>query len=147
MAHKPVPPPKDLVAGLSHPYLWWRLRLQKRIVEGDREDLVGKITKLAESESRSFWQGAFLWFCGTRCLAGKNHWSSDGEWALVCQYDWAPPSGESKEFLPDEFVSGAEKVAGRQMAPSVLTSYASALGQSGYPSRAVKTYKDKEADG
>ena len=27
--HVKVDPPKDLVAGLSHPYLWWRLRSQK----------------------------------------------------------------------------------------------------------------------
>jgi hypothetical protein len=33
-------PTESLVAGLSHPYLWWRLRSQKRIVEGDGQDLV-----------------------------------------------------------------------------------------------------------
>jgi mono/diheme cytochrome c family protein len=149
--HKPVPPPKDLVAGLSHPYLWWRLRSQKRIVEGGRTDLVGEITKLAESANADpHGKVHALWtLAGLGALQEKTIGLAmeNGHWFV--SMTGLRLAGESKgvaDFFPDEFVPDAEKVAGRKVAPSVLTSYASDLGQSGYPSRAVKTYKDQEAD-
>ena len=149
--HKPVPPPKDLVAGLSHPYLWWRLRSQKRIVEGDRKDLVGEITKVAESaKADPHGKVHALWaLVGLGALQEKTIGLAieNGHWFV--SMTGLRLAGESKgvaDFFPDEFVPDADKIAGRKVAPSVLTSYASVLGQSGYPSRAVKTYKDKEAD-
>ena len=45
--HQPVAAPQGLVEGLSHPYLWWRLHSQKRIVEEQRTDLVADLIKLA----------------------------------------------------------------------------------------------------
>ena len=39
-----------------------------------------------------------------------------------------------------------EKISTRKEIPSTLASYAGLLSKSGYPSRAVKVYKDKEAD-
>jgi mono/diheme cytochrome c family protein len=149
--HKPVPPPTDLVAGLSHPYLWWRLRSQKRIVEGDRKDLVGEITKLAESaKADPHGKVHALWsLAGLGALQEKTIGLAmeNGHWFV--SMTGLRLAGESKgvaDFFPDEFVPAADQVAGRKVAPSVLTSYASALSQTGYPSRAVKTYKDKEAD-
>ena len=149
--HNPVPPPTDLVAGLSHPYLWWRLRSQKRIVEGNRKDLVGEITKLAENaKADPYGKVHALWaLVGLGALQEKTIVLAmeNGHWFV--SMTGLRLAGESKgvaDFFPDEFVPDANKVAGRKVAPSVLTSYASALGQSGFPSRAVKTYKDKEAD-
>jgi mono/diheme cytochrome c family protein len=58
-------------------------------------------------------------------------------------------AGESKgvaDFFPDEFKPSAEKISTRKEIPSTLASYAGLLSKSGYPSRAVKVYKDKEAD-
>jgi len=43
--HKTIDPPSDWLPVLSHPHLWWRLRSQKRIVEGDRQDLAGEECK------------------------------------------------------------------------------------------------------
>ena len=40
----------------------------------------------------------------------------------------------------------ADKIASRQEIPTALATYASLLSKSGYPKRAVKTYKDKEAE-
>ena len=57
-------------------------------------------------------------------------------------------AGESKgvaDFFPDSFKPLAAEVSKRE-APATLVSYSSGLFEKGYPSRAVKTYKDKEAD-
>ena len=48
-------------------------------------------------------------------------------------------------FFPDGFKPLANEVANRE-GPATLVSYSSLLNEKGYPSRAVKTYKDKEAD-
>jgi len=58
-------------------------------------------------------------------------------------------AGESKgvaDFFPDEFKHFAQKIKTRKEIPSTLASYAGLLSKSGYPSRAVKVYKDKEAE-
>jgi mono/diheme cytochrome c family protein len=112
---------------------------------------VGEITKLAESANADpHGKVHALWtLAGLGALQEKTIGLAmeNGHWFV--SMTGLRLAGESKgvaDFFPDEFVPDAEKVAGRKVAPSVLTSYASDLGQSGYPSRAVKTYKDQEAD-
>ena len=149
--HKKVERPKGLVAGLSHPYLWWRLRSQKRIVEGDRQDLAGAVRKLAEDKmANPHARVHALW-----ALAGLGKLKEETVQQAIGQKHWFVSmtglrlAGESKgvaDFYPDEFKVPANKVAGRKDIPVTLASYAGTLGLSGYPTRAVKTFKDKEAD-
>jgi mono/diheme cytochrome c family protein len=148
--HKKVDPPKNLVAGLSHPYLWWRLRSQKRIVEGDKTDMVPAVQKLAVDEkASSFGRVHALW-----TLAGLGKLDENSVRNAIQSDDWFLSmtglrlAGESKgvaDFFPDHFKPLASEVAQRK-APATLVSYSSGLSGKGYPSRAVKTYKDKEAD-
>ena len=149
--HKKIKAPDGLVAGLSHPYLWWRLRSQKRIVEGDRQDLVPEIQKLAEDKTENphgrvhaMWALAGL---GKLKEVTVSQAIEDKEWFV--SMTGLRLAGESKgvaDFFPDEFKPLAEKVASLQEIPSTLATYASLLSDSGYPKRAVKAYKDKEAD-
>jgi len=148
--HAKVNPPKNLVAGLSHPYLWWRLRSQKRIVEGDKTDLVPSVQKLAgDDKASSFGRVHALW-----TLAGLGKLDESSVRKAIRSDDWFLSmtglrlAGESKgvaDFFPDHFKPLAAEVSQRK-APATLVSYSSGLSAKGYPSRAVKTYKDKEAD-
>ena len=149
--HEKIKSPDGLVAGLSDPYLWWRLRSQKRIVEGDRQDLVPEIQKLAVDKTENphgrvhaMWALAGL---GKLKEVTVSQAIEDKEWFV--SMTGLRLAGESKgvaDFFPDEFKPLAEKVASLQEIPSTLATYASLLSDSGYPKRAVKAYKDKEAD-
>ena len=149
--HKTIDPPSDLVAGLSHPHLWWRLRSQKRIVEGDRQDLAGEVQKLADNKkAKAHARVHALW-----TLAGLGQLEEKTVRLAIEDKHWFVSmsglrlAGESKgvaDFFPDEFKILAEQVVDRKKVPTTLASYAGIISKSGYPSRAVKTYKDKEAD-
>ena len=149
--HEKIKAPDGLVAGLSHPYLWWRLRSQKRIVEGDRQDLVAEIQKLAEDKTENpYGRVHAMW-----ALAGLGKLTEESITKAIKEKHWFVSmtglrlAGESKgvaDFFPDEFKPFAEKVASSQEIPSILSTYAGLLSDSGYPKRAVKAYKDKEAD-
>ena len=149
--HEKIKAPDGLVAGLSHPYLWWRLRSQKRIVEGDRQDLVPEIQKLAEDKTENpYGRVHAMW-----ALAGLGKLKEVTVAQAIEDKEWFVSmtglrlAGESKgvaDFFPDEFKPSADKVALRQGIPSTLSTYAGLLSDSGYPKRAVKAYKDNEAD-
>ena len=149
--HKTIDPPSDLVAGLSHPHLWWRLRSQKRIVEGDRQDLAGEAQKLADNKkAKAHARVHALW-----TLAGLGQLEEKTVRLAIEDKHWFVSmsglrlAGESKgvaDFFPDEFKILAEQVVDRKKVPTTLASYAGIISKSGYPSRAVKTFKDKEAD-
>ncbi|MEC8012645.1 MAG: c-type cytochrome [Verrucomicrobiota bacterium] len=149
--HEKIKAPDGLVAGLSHPYLWWRLRSQKRIVEGDQKDFVDEIQKLAHNKTASpHGRVHAMW-----ALAGLGKLKESTVVQAIEDKDWFISmtglrlAGESKgvaDFFPDEFKSSAEKVFSRKNIQSVLASYAGLLSKSGYPSRSVNVYKDKEAD-
>jgi len=149
--HEKLRAPDGLVAGLSHPYLWWRLRSQKRIVEGDRQDLVEEIQKLAENQNaqpharvHALWTLVGLGKLNEKIIAQAIE---DKNWFV--SMTGLRLAGESKgvaDFFPDEFKSSAVKVSSRKEHPVILTKYAGTLNESGYPKRAVITYKDKEAD-
>ena len=149
--YKTLNSPTDLVSGLSHPHLWWRLRSQKRIVEGDRQDLVSDIRKLAENKAaypysrvHAMWSLVGL---GKLKESTVNLAIDDKHWFVSMTA--LRLAGESKgvaDFFPDEFKTSAERISKRNDHPVTLTKYAGMLSESGYPKRAVKTYKDKEAD-
>jgi mono/diheme cytochrome c family protein len=149
--HKTIDPPSDLVAGLSHPHLWWRLRSQKRIVEGDRQDLAGEVQKLADNKkAKAHARVHALW-----TLSGLGQLEEKTVRLAIEDHHWFVSmtglrlAGESKgvaDFFPDEFKTLAQQVVDRKKVPTTLASYAGIISNSGYPSRAVKTYKDKEAD-
>ena len=149
--HTPVPPPQDLVSGLSHPYLWWRLRSQKRMVEGNRLDLAPAITELAEdAKATPHARVHALWV-----LAGLEKLEESTIEQAIQDPHWFISmtglrlAGESKgvgAFFPDEFKGLAEMVSQNPQAPSILTAYAGLTSKSGYPTRVIQPYKDKEAD-
>ena len=148
--HEEIKAPDGLVSGLSHPYLWWRLRSQKRIVEGDRQDLASEIQKLADNKTANpHGRVHALW-----ALAGLGKLKEASVALAIEDKDWFVSmtglrlAGESKgvaDFFPDEFKPSANKVSSRKQIPSTLATYAGTLSKSGYPSRAVNVYKDKEA--
>ena len=149
--YKSIDPPTELVAGLSHSHLWWRLRSQKRIVEGNRQDLVMDVQKLADNKKA----GPHARVHAMWTLAGLGKLKEKTVRLAIEDKHWFVSmtglrlAGESKgvaDFYPDEFKAPANQVAGRKDIPVTLSSYAGKLGLSGYPSRAVKTYKDKEAE-
>ncbi|MDG0964081.1 MAG: hypothetical protein P8O23_03395 [Opitutales bacterium] len=149
--HKKVERSTGLVAGLSHPYLWWRLRSQKRIVEGDRQDLSSTVRKLAEDKKANPHARVHaLW-----TLAGLGKLKEETIRQAIEEKHWFVSmtglrlAGESKgvtDFFPDEFKPLAEKVAMRGNVSPTLASYAAAVSKFGYPSRVLKAYKDKEAN-
>ena len=127
------------------------LAFQKQIVEGDRQDLANSVRKLAENpKAQPHARVHALW---TLAGLGKLKESTvrqaidDGDWFV--SMTGLRLAGESKgvaDFFPDEFKPDAQKVEKRSDASRTLVSYAALVGKSGYPLRAVKTYKDKEAD-
>ena len=149
--YRKVDSPRNLVAGLSHPYLWWRLRSQKRIVEGDRQDLTGLIRTLArDTQAGPHPRVHALW-----TLAGLGKLTEETVSLAIGDQDWFVSmtglrlAGVSKgvaDYFPDQYKPLAEKVFSRSKTSSTLTSYAGLLSKSGYPSRAVKAYEDREAD-
>lgn len=149
--HKKVDPPRNWVDGLSHSHLWWRLRSQKRIVEGGRQDLITEIRKLAvDKKAKPHARVHALW-----ALAGLGKLKEKTIGLAIQDQHWFVSmtglrlAGESKgvaDFFPDEFKAATNQVADRKDIPATLASYAGTLGLSGYPTRAVTTYKDKEAD-
>ena len=60
--YKPAAKPADLVAGLSHEHLWWRLRSQQRIVEGKRLDLVDLHSSASDEQRGKSYAGCMR--CG-----------------------------------------------------------------------------------
>ncbi|MEJ6622037.1 MAG: hypothetical protein QNL93_08830, partial [Opitutae bacterium] len=132
-------PPVDLLSGLSHPYLWWRLRSQKQIVEGDQQDLVVPVTNLAKDEKASAHGRVHaLW-----TLAGLGKLKEHTVRQAIEDDDWFVSmtglrlAGESKgvaDFFPDEFKQLASDVEKRKKALPALVSYAGIVSKTGYPS-------------
>ena len=119
-------------------------------MEGDRQDLVSEIQKLADNKTANpHGRVHALW-----ALAGLGKLKEASVAQAIEDKDWFVSmtglrlAGESKgvaDFFPDEFKPSANKVASRKQIPSTLATYAGLLSKSGYPSRAVNVYKDKEA--
>ena len=119
-------------------------------MEGDKTDLVPAVVKLAGDEKASaFGRVHAMW-----TLAGLGKLEENTVRGAIGSEHWFLAmtglrlAGESKgvaDFFPDGFKPLASELAKRE-ASATLVSYSSALSEKGYPSRAVRTYKDKEAD-
>ena len=127
------------------------LALPREIVEGGKADLVPAVRKLAGDEKASpFGRVHALW-----SLAGLGKLDEKSVRSAIGAKDWFLSmtglrlAGESKgvaDFFPDGFKPLANEVANRE-GPATLVSYSSLLNEKGYPSRAVKTYKERKPIG
>lgn len=142
--HKKEAAPKELIAALSHPYLWWRLNSQKRIVEENRVDLVPAIKELAANGSPRGKAHA-LW-----TLAGLKQLDQEVVRKGLADDDWFVNltalrlAGEPTAFpnvFPKEHQEAAEKLG--RSDTQLLASYASKVSSTGYPDRFASVYKDK----
>lgn len=136
--------PAGLVEGLSHPYLWWRLKSQKRIVEENRDDLVPAIVKLAASGNPKGKVHAMWTLAGLGKLDPEviERGLGDDDWfvKLTALRLAGEAAGQPKVF-PERFASAAKALAGD--GTDLLASYAGGLSTKGYPDRSSSVYKDK----
>jgi len=146
--HKPVAAPENLVAGLSHPYLWWRLNSQKKIVEGNRDDLKKEIVSLAmNGDASPFARTHAMWSLeGMGSLddsvVKKN--TADSDWFVaMTALRLAGAAAGATDLFPEGSNPAATEIAKRDL--PLLSRYAGTLSTSGYPSRSVINFKDNEA--
>ena len=148
---KPQPSPQNLVAGLSHPHLWWRLRSQKRIVEGDRQDLVPTIRELARNRQASpFARVHAMW-----TLVGLSDLDAKTTELAINDSDWfvamtgLRTAGDTTEYggvFPQVNLADAQRISKSGDFPHALVAYALKVVESGYPKRIVANYVDKPAE-
>jgi mono/diheme cytochrome c family protein/glucose/arabinose dehydrogenase len=148
---KTHPSPENLVSGLSHPYLWWRLRSQKRIVEGDRQDLAPTVKELARNRKASpFARVHAIWtLVGLKKLDAitTNLALKDSNWFVAMT--GLRTAGDTMEYggvFPQVNLADAQKISQSEDFPHALVSYASKVVESGYPKRMVANYVDKPAE-
>jgi mono/diheme cytochrome c family protein/glucose/arabinose dehydrogenase len=140
-----VPAPTDLVEGLNHPYLWWRLNCQKRIVEQHRKDLAPEITEVAMNGTDPGQAHAMWTLAGIGALSKEvvsKNLEDDGWFVRMTALRLAGESTSLPHIFPADFVSHA-KAIGDSNTP-VLSEYANLLTTKGYPNRFASIYKDKE---
>ena len=148
---KTHPSPENLVSGLSHPYLWWRLRSQKRIVEGDRQDLAPTVKELARNRKASpFARVHAIWtLVGLKKLDAitTNLALKDSNWFVAMT--GLRTAGDTMEYggvFPQVNLADAQKISQSEDFPHALVSYASKVVESGYAKRMVSNYVDKPAE-
>lgn len=146
--HQPAAAPKDVVAGLSHPYLWWRLNSQKKIVEGKRADLKEEIATIAmNGDASPFARSHAMWSLEgvgalDNAVVKKN--TADSDWFVaMTALRLAGAAAGAADLFPKSSKTAVTEIAKREQ--PLLSRYAGTLSSSGYPSRSVITFKDKEA--
>lgn len=142
--HQPVAAPQGLVEGLSHPYLWWRLHSQKRIVEEQRTDLVAGLVKLASEGSPKAKQHAMWALAGLGSLSKEviSNNSQDADWFVkMTALRLAGEAHGDESLFPPELKSTAAQLT--ESSAPVLAKYAQTLISTGYPKRNSSVYKDK----
>ena len=146
--HKPAAAPKDLLSGLSHPYLWWRLHLQKRIVETKQVDLIPDLIKLAtngnpKARSHAMWTLAGL-DALTKEVITTNLSSSDTDshwFANLTALRLAGKASGDEATFPAELKDVASKLT--KSNATVVAKYAETITTTGYPERNTSAYKEK----
>ncbi len=145
--HKPVAAPDDLIAGLAHPYLWWRLNSQKKIVEGNREDLAKDIAALAtDKDASSFARAHAMWALEgigklEESVVTKN--ATDSDWFVaMTALRLSGTAAGAADLFPESFKATAADIATHKQ--PLLARYAETLSTKGYPSRSVISFEDKE---
>jgi mono/diheme cytochrome c family protein/glucose/arabinose dehydrogenase len=142
--HHPEAAPENLVAGLSHPYLWWRLNSQKRIVEENMTDLGAEITELAKNGSSHARAHAMWTLAGLKSLTKEVIAHNLGAEDWFVKLTALRLAGETTDFpnvFPQEFTETAQGL-GKGEIP-LLASYANTVATTGYPDRFASVYKDK----
>ena len=148
---KPVAKPEDLVAGLSHDHLWWRLRSQQKIVEGNRLDLVESIRRLAiEKKESPFTRVHAMWALEGLCKLGPDTIEvnlQDDHWfvSITALRLAGEALGKESEF-PYVFKPSAKEISNAKNLPAVLSKYAAEVFTNGYPKRSANVYVDKVAN-
>jgi mono/diheme cytochrome c family protein/glucose/arabinose dehydrogenase len=142
--HQPKAGPDSLVAGLSHPHLWWRLHCQKRIVEQRRADLAPEILDLAMNGNSSAKAHAMWTLAGIKSLTKEviDRNLADQDWFV--NMTALRLAGEITDFpnvFPKDFTEAAQKLAATDTA--ILAAYAGKVTSAGYPDRFASVYKDK----
>lgn len=144
--HEKVPAPDSYIAGLQHPYLWWRLNTQKRIVEAQKKDLIPEITELAMNGSPRARAHA-MW-----TLSGLGGIPKEAVETNLAHDDWfvqmtalrLASDATPLTVFPKDFVTQAEELSKSEN--KVVASYAGTLATKGYPNRFASIYKDKMPD-
>ena len=149
--YKSVPKPEDLVAGLSHDHLWWRLRSQQRIVEGKRLDLVDSIRQLATNKEESpYVRVHAMW-----ALEGLGKLDpdiveenlQDDHWFVSMTALRLAGEAQGKDSVfPEVFKQSARAISNGETLPVVLKKYAGEVITNGYPKRSADVYVDKIAN-
>ncbi|MEK9773991.1 MAG: c-type cytochrome, partial [Opitutae bacterium] len=149
--YKKIAKPVDLVEGLSHPHLWWRLRSQQRIIEGKRQDLVDSIRQLATQKDGSPYARVHaMW-----ALEGLGKLSpdiieenfQDDHWFVSMTALRLVGEAHGKDSVfPDVSKPSAQAISKGSGLPAVLTKYANEVFTHGYPKRSADVYIDKVAD-
>jgi mono/diheme cytochrome c family protein len=148
---KPVARPEDLVAGLSHDHLWWRLRSQQKIVEGNRLDLVESIRRLAiEKKESPFARVHAMWALEGLCKLGPGTIEvnlQDDHWfvSITALRLAGEALGKESEF-PYVFKPSAKEISNAKNLPAVLSKYAAEVFTNDYPKRSANVYVDKVAN-
>ena len=138
------PAPNHIVDGLSHPYLWWRLNTQKRIVETGRVDLVPKLVELAANGNPKAKVHAMWTLSGLGKLSSEviERGLKDDDWFVnLTALRLAGETGTNPHLFPAQFTAAAEALGASDA--EVVSSYANTLTSKGYPNRFASVYKDK----
>ena len=142
--HKKEDAPNNFLEGLSHPYLWWRLATQKRIVEEQRTDLVPKLKQLVAS-GNSAGKAHALWTLsglGALDLEVIEQALDDDDWFVnLTALRLAGEATGNPHGFPSQFAKHAKALA--ECDTDLVAKYAQMLTTTGYPDRFASVYKDK----
>jgi mono/diheme cytochrome c family protein len=148
--YKPAAKPADLVAGLMHDHLWWRLRSQQRIVEGKRLDLVDSIRQLSTKKQESpyarvhaMWALEGLGKLGPDIV--EENLQNDHWFVSMTALRLAGEAHAKESVFPEVLKPSAEAISKGKTLPVVLTKYAAEVFANGYPKRSADIYVDKVA--
>ncbi len=139
--------PDNLVQGLTHPTLWWRLNSQKRIVEEQMQDLQPEIVELAMNGNAHGRAHAMWTLAGMKGLDSKiiEHNLGSDEWFVqMTALRLAGETSTVNTVFPEGLKAKAAEI-GNGDTP-VLSAYAKTIAEKGYPDRFASIYKDKEPD-
>jgi len=148
--YQAVAAPENLVAGLSHPHLWWRLHAQKSIVESSKTELIPVIRSLAlKGETRgrahALWTLSGLGKLDAELI--RTNLEHDDDFVRMTALRLAGETTPFPAVFPEAFKPAAQAIAdskvGGDDAPGRVRDYARQLVGKGYPDRFASIYKDK----
>lgn len=139
--------PADLVSGLSHGHLWWRLATQKRIVETKKQDLVPAVIEVAMNGSGHGRAHAMWTLAGLDALSKEvieHNLGSDDWFVNLTALRLAGETTDFPNVFPKDFTDAADRLKGSEV--KLVAGYAESVVTKGYPDRFASVYKDKMPD-